>query len=277
MCFELVTHIMERIGCSGSVVEETHGFKYFDDRDLLGFVDGTENPRAGAALRCRAGGRRRPAVHGRQLRYRSEVPARPRPVGRAAHRSAGADHRAQEAVRHRVERRGEAHFRPQRADDHCRERKRGQDSPGQHAVRESRRTASSGPASSATAGRPARQNRCSRTCSSGGHRGTTTGCWISAGPSPEPCFSRHQRRFSTASARTSDQRLQRVIAGLTDHTGDWGGLISGVGGMVKAILFALSLAVPLVAVARLRSRPRRAADSGSRSARRQRIRPRRAR
>ncbi len=24
--------------------DETHGFKYFDDRDLIGFVDGTENP-----------------------------------------------------------------------------------------------------------------------------------------------------------------------------------------------------------------------------------------
>jgi putative iron-dependent peroxidase len=26
------------------VVDEVHGFKYFDERDLLGFVDGTENP-----------------------------------------------------------------------------------------------------------------------------------------------------------------------------------------------------------------------------------------
>jgi putative iron-dependent peroxidase len=52
MCFELVTHIVERIGSVVSVVEETHGFKYFDDRDLLGFVDGTENPQAAAALRA---------------------------------------------------------------------------------------------------------------------------------------------------------------------------------------------------------------------------------
>ena len=28
-----------------TAVEEVHGFRYFDDRDLLGFVDGTENPR----------------------------------------------------------------------------------------------------------------------------------------------------------------------------------------------------------------------------------------
>ncbi|HEX4119677.1 MAG TPA: Dyp-type peroxidase [Verrucomicrobiae bacterium] len=50
MCFELATQIMDRIGGAVSVVDETHGFRYFEDRDLLGFVDGTENPRAGAAL-----------------------------------------------------------------------------------------------------------------------------------------------------------------------------------------------------------------------------------
>src|SRR5215471_8215896 len=50
MCFELGTHIMERIGGAVSAVDEIHGFRYFDDRDLLGFVDGTENPRGEAAL-----------------------------------------------------------------------------------------------------------------------------------------------------------------------------------------------------------------------------------
>jgi porphyrinogen peroxidase len=50
MCFELVSQIMERIGGAVSAVDETHGFRYFDDRDLLGFVDGTENPRGEAAL-----------------------------------------------------------------------------------------------------------------------------------------------------------------------------------------------------------------------------------
>jgi porphyrinogen peroxidase len=50
LCFELVTQIMERIGRSVSSADETHGFRYFDDRDLLGFVDGTENPRGNAAL-----------------------------------------------------------------------------------------------------------------------------------------------------------------------------------------------------------------------------------
>jgi putative iron-dependent peroxidase len=50
MCFELVAQIMNRIGGAVSVADETHGFRYFDDRDLTGFVDGTENPRDEAAL-----------------------------------------------------------------------------------------------------------------------------------------------------------------------------------------------------------------------------------
>jgi porphyrinogen peroxidase len=50
LCFELVTQIMDRIRGAVSAVDETHGFRYFEDRDLLGFVDGTENPRGVAAL-----------------------------------------------------------------------------------------------------------------------------------------------------------------------------------------------------------------------------------
>jgi putative iron-dependent peroxidase len=50
MCFELATHIMAQLGSAVSVVDEVHGFRYFDDRDLLGFVDGTENPRGQAAI-----------------------------------------------------------------------------------------------------------------------------------------------------------------------------------------------------------------------------------
>ncbi|GHE78393.1 hypothetical protein GCM10019059_41490 [Camelimonas fluminis] len=44
LCFELATHIMTRLSGAVSVADEVHGFKFFDDRDLLGFVDGTENP-----------------------------------------------------------------------------------------------------------------------------------------------------------------------------------------------------------------------------------------
>jgi putative iron-dependent peroxidase len=44
LCFELGTQIVARLGGAVSVVDEAHGFRYFDARDLLGFVDGTENP-----------------------------------------------------------------------------------------------------------------------------------------------------------------------------------------------------------------------------------------
>ncbi len=33
-----------------AVDQEVHGFRYFDDRDLIGFVDGTENPAGQAAI-----------------------------------------------------------------------------------------------------------------------------------------------------------------------------------------------------------------------------------
>ena len=49
LCFELATHIMSRLAGAVTVVDEVHGFKFFDDRDLLGFVDGTENPVGPAA------------------------------------------------------------------------------------------------------------------------------------------------------------------------------------------------------------------------------------
>jgi putative iron-dependent peroxidase len=44
VCFELASKISGRLREVADVVDETHGFKYFDERDLLGFVDGTENP-----------------------------------------------------------------------------------------------------------------------------------------------------------------------------------------------------------------------------------------
>jgi putative iron-dependent peroxidase len=50
LCFELAGQIMNRLHGHATVVEEIHGFKYFDERDLLGFVDGTENPAGQAAF-----------------------------------------------------------------------------------------------------------------------------------------------------------------------------------------------------------------------------------
>jgi putative iron-dependent peroxidase len=44
MCFELERLILNALGDTVTVVDEVQGFRYFDARDLLGFVDGTENP-----------------------------------------------------------------------------------------------------------------------------------------------------------------------------------------------------------------------------------------
>jgi porphyrinogen peroxidase len=50
LCFELATQIMASIGNAVAAVDEVHGFRYFDNRDLIGFVDGTENPIGEAAI-----------------------------------------------------------------------------------------------------------------------------------------------------------------------------------------------------------------------------------
>ncbi|WP_282693802.1 family 1 encapsulin nanocompartment shell protein [Streptomyces sp. CC208A] len=44
LCFELARIVLDRFGDAVIAVDETHGFTYFDDRDLLGFVEGSENP-----------------------------------------------------------------------------------------------------------------------------------------------------------------------------------------------------------------------------------------
>jgi putative iron-dependent peroxidase len=49
LCWELGSLIVGRLAGAATVVDEVHGFKYFDERDLLGFVDGTENPTGAAA------------------------------------------------------------------------------------------------------------------------------------------------------------------------------------------------------------------------------------
>ena len=43
-CFELSHQLLRRLDGLVDCVEEVHGFRYWDERDLLGFVDGTESP-----------------------------------------------------------------------------------------------------------------------------------------------------------------------------------------------------------------------------------------
>src|SRR5271155_940728 len=50
LCFELATQIMARLEDAVTPADEVQGFRYFDDRDLIGFVDGTENPRGQSVI-----------------------------------------------------------------------------------------------------------------------------------------------------------------------------------------------------------------------------------
>ncbi len=64
LCFELAAQIMTRLDGVATIVDEVHGFSYFDERDLLGFVDGTENPTGPAAARAALIGADEPAYTG---------------------------------------------------------------------------------------------------------------------------------------------------------------------------------------------------------------------
>ncbi len=44
LCFELATQLMKRLEGAVKTVDEVHGFRNFDMRSMVGFVDGTENP-----------------------------------------------------------------------------------------------------------------------------------------------------------------------------------------------------------------------------------------
>ena len=64
LCFEMAAQIMARLVGAVTAIDEVHGFRYFDDRDLLGFVDGTENPRGEALIDAALIGEEDPAFTG---------------------------------------------------------------------------------------------------------------------------------------------------------------------------------------------------------------------
>ncbi len=64
VCFELAGRILKSMAGAVTVVDEVHGFKFFDNRDLLGFVDGTENPDGPIAMSSTAIGDENPDFTG---------------------------------------------------------------------------------------------------------------------------------------------------------------------------------------------------------------------
>jgi len=64
LCFELAMQLTSRLGNAVSVVDEVHGFRYFDLRSMVGFVDGTENPTGRHAVHATIVGDEDPAFAG---------------------------------------------------------------------------------------------------------------------------------------------------------------------------------------------------------------------
>jgi putative iron-dependent peroxidase len=58
---ELARRFHASLGDAVEVVEEVHGFRYLDSRDLTGFIDGTENPKGKARAEVALIGREDPA------------------------------------------------------------------------------------------------------------------------------------------------------------------------------------------------------------------------
>ena len=56
VCFELAGRLVKAMAGAITMVDEVHGFRFFDNRDLLGFVDGTENPDGPLAVSATAVG-----------------------------------------------------------------------------------------------------------------------------------------------------------------------------------------------------------------------------
>jgi putative iron-dependent peroxidase len=44
LCFEFAVQVMKRLRGAAEIADEVQGFRYFDERDVIGFVDGTESP-----------------------------------------------------------------------------------------------------------------------------------------------------------------------------------------------------------------------------------------
>ena len=197
LCFELASQIMARLGDAVSAVDEVHGFRYFDSRDLLGFVDGTENPTGRGGGRRHGDRRRRFRFRRRQLCHHAEVLARSDGVERADDRerksasSAAPNYPTSRSIKRSGQpRRTMLSTRSSRTAGRSRS-----SATTCRLVKPAR--ASSAPISSATAVRRGPSSRCCKTCSSAGRRAITTAFSTSAEPSPATCSLCRLRRFWT--------------------------------------------------------------------------------
>ena len=176
LCFELAMQITGRLADAVTPVDEVHGFRYFDERDLLGFVDGTENPTGDAAVRATVIGPEDPDFAGGSYvivqKYLHDldkwnalpVEQQENVIGRYKLSDVEQPDDVKPSYAHNALTFAD---RPRR--------QRNPDPPGQHAVRPAVRKASTARTTSAMHDPRTRSSRCCRTCSSGCRRATTTG------------------------------------------------------------------------------------------------------
>jgi putative iron-dependent peroxidase len=97
LCFEFERILVDSLGDGVTVVDEVTGFRYFDARDLLGFVDGTANP-TGQDLPASA------LVGDEDAEFaggRAEISARFACLGPGSNAAPGDDHRSNEDRQYR--------------------------------------------------------------------------------------------------------------------------------------------------------------------------------
>ena len=199
LCFELATQALTALGGAVTPVDEMQGFRFFDFRDLLGFVDGTENPTGQAAAEAALIGPEDPLFAGGSYlmvqRYQHDLAAWNALSVEEQQLAIGRDKLSNVELPDEdvpPSRTACSPASPTTAAGSWR-------SSGTTCPSAARRPVSSARTSSATR-RPRRcWSGCCTTWSSGTHPARTTGSWTSRPRSPGACSSCRRRRCSTSS------------------------------------------------------------------------------
>jgi putative iron-dependent peroxidase len=101
ICFEFERILLQMLGDAVSTVDEVSGFRYFDARDLLGFVDGTANPTGHEIDKAALVGDEDPAFAGEAMSSCRSI-CMTWPPGPHLGVGAGTDHRPHQDRQHRA-------------------------------------------------------------------------------------------------------------------------------------------------------------------------------
>jgi hypothetical protein len=197
LCFEFATQVMYRLAGWVTVCDEVHGLRYFDERDLIGTVDGTESLAGRAAAAAALAGAEDPDfaggsyvivqkyVHDMRAWNALPVEEQEKVIGRTKLADIEMPDEVKPANSHVA-------LNTIIEPDGTQRQILRANMPFGQAGR-----ASSAPTSSATPPPLPSPSRCWSTCSSAGHPATTTGSLTSPPRSPAGCSSRPRRTSST--------------------------------------------------------------------------------